>query len=113
MIEIGGVMRASTSQEANKQADKIQKQLDRALEKIRQAKEAHHDLCMRLYPVGSRVEVHVGARRNPTHEVIAVNQYGWLRLRNIHTGTERGLSASSSYIRPSRCWYQSFERKTT
>lgn len=110
MVEVGGVMRPGSYEEAAEQADKVEAAIQAAKDKVNEAQQELHDVCVAQYPVGSRVDVNVASRRSPTHEVTAVNEHGWLTLRNIHTGTVRGLSATSTYIHPSRSWYEQSER---
>lgn len=110
MIEISGVLRPSTSKEASSAADLIQQRIDEAREAVTTAQAHLLAVCVEQYPVGSRVQVNVAARRNPEHEVVAVNEHGWLTLRNCQTGTERGMMADSWTLSPSRCWYERMER---
>lgn len=112
MIEIGGVMRPCTSEEAAQIANESDGVIEEARQKVYDAQKTLHKVCVGRYPVGTRVEVNIAARRSPTHEVIAVNEHGWLTLRNIHTGTTRGLSAESTYITASRCWYEKMEKES-
>jgi len=110
MIEIGGIMRPSTWEEADAQASVIDAAIDAAREKVRLAERTVLDVCIAQYPVGSRVKVNIAAGRSPTHEVTAVNTYGLLTLRNVSTGTVREVMANSQSIQPCRSWYSQEKR---
>lgn len=112
MIEIGGVMRPGTREEAAQIAEGTDRIIEEARQKVYEAGANLLWVCVGQYPVGTRVDMNIAARRSPTHEVIAVNEHGWLTLRNIHTGTTRGLSADSTYISASRCWYEKMEKES-
>lgn len=111
MIEVGGVMRPSTYEKAMELAEKQQKPIDQARQRVREAEEVLLHVCLKQYPVGSRVTVNVAARRSPIHEVMSVNEHGWMMLKNCETGTMRGMSASSNLISPCQCWYAKVEKK--
>ena len=110
MIEVGGVMRPGTYEKATELADAQESPILAAREKVYAAQRALLDVCIQQYPVGSRVSVNVAARCSPTHEVVAINENGWMTLRNISTGTERSMMADSTSISPCRCWYSEFVR---
>lgn len=111
MIEVGGAMRPSTPERAMALADKQEAPILAAREKVYAAQGKLLEVCIRQYPVGSRVKVNIAARRSPTHEVVSVNEYGWMTLRNVSTGKERGMMADSTYISPARCWYSKGGKK--
>lgn len=113
MIEIGGVMRPSSYEEATTAADTIENAIALAREKVYTAQRELLKVCADQYPTGSQVYVNIAAGRSTTHDVIAVNEHGYLTLRNPKTGTERQLAADSYSIHPARCWYRKVERKAT
>jgi hypothetical protein len=112
MIEMNGKQVPSSCEEANELAEAIEGPIEAARDRVSQAKEELLETCIKAYPVGTLVQVNVAARRNPVHEVISVNEYGWLTLKNSQTGTERGMLADSNLIRPSRCWYKKTEKNS-
>lgn len=105
MTEIGGVMLPTTYEKAMELAAAQEAPILEAKEKVYAAKRELLEVCVRQYPVGSRVSVNVAAGRSPTHEVMSVNENGWMTLRNVSTGTERGMMADSWNISPSKCWW--------
>lgn len=105
MIEVGGVMRPATYDKAAELAEAQEAPIAEAREKVYAAQRELLEVCIRQYPVGSRVSVNIAARRDPTHEVIEINENGWMTLKNTQTGTERGMMADSLNISPCRCWY--------
>ncbi len=111
MIEVGGVMRPATSEKAQKLAKAQEKPILAARQKIVEAENELLRVCIEQYPVGSRVRVNIAARQDPIHEVKAVNENGWMTLENIHTGTKRGMMASSHLISPCVSWYEKMEKK--
>lgn len=112
MIEVGGVMRPATYEKAVELAAAQIAPIEAAREKVRDAASDLVDVCIRQYPVGSRVGVNIAARQSPTHEVMEVNQYGVLTLKNVYTCTIRKLKADSWMISPCTSWYTREERKT-
>ena len=109
MIDINGIMEPGSYEEANQRAASIETPIEEARQAVREAQYALLRVCIEKYPVGSLVEVNVAARRNLAHKVIAINEHGWMTLRNIQTGTERGMMADSTYIHPCRHWYEKEE----
>ena len=110
MIEIGGVMRPCTYEKAAELAEAQEAPIAEAREKVYAAQRELLEVCIRQYPVGSRVSVNVAAGRTPTHEVMAINEHGWMTLKNTQTGTERGMMADSLNISPCRCWYSEMRK---
>lgn len=106
MIEIGGVYRPSTYEKAAELAEAQEKPILEARQRVQDAEAELLRVCIEQYPVGSRVSVTVAARKSPTHEVVAINERGWMTLRNVSTGIERGMMANSTYISPCKCWYE-------
>ena len=111
MIEVGGVMRPATYEKAAELAEAQKAPVLAAREKVYAAQRELLEVCVQQYPVASRVRVNIAAGRNPTHEVMAINENGWMTLKNIHTGTERGMMADSLDISPCRCWYSEMTKK--
>lgn len=105
MIEIGGVMRPTSYEEAAALAEVQEAPILAARKRVYAAQREVLDICVSQYPIGSRLSVNIAARKNPTHEVIAINEHGWMTLRNVSTGKERGMMADSLNIKPCKCWY--------
>lgn len=112
MIEVGGVMKPATYEKARTLAEAQEKPILEARQKIYHAQAELLRVCVQQYPVGSRVNVNVAARRSPMHEVVSVDEHGWMKLRNVATGTERGMSATSTSISPCQCWYSTNKEAT-
>ena len=112
MIEIGGKMRPGSCEEATQIADEIDGAIEKARGAVYEAQRELLKVCVEKFPVGSYVSVHVAAGRSPTHEVVGVNEHGWLTLKNTRTGTTRGMMADSLYLRADRCWYEKIEKET-
>jgi hypothetical protein len=105
MIEVGGVMRPSTYDQAAKLAEAQSAPIRAARDEVDAAQQNLLEVCVKQYPVGSRVNVNIAAGRTPQHEVVSINEYGWLTLRNTQTGTKREMRADSTSISPCTCWY--------